>query len=61
MWYGAIYQKVFREHCLSFQTIPTPRKPKTTTLKETRAPGWRDGSAVKITDCSSKCPECKSQ
>ena len=23
--------------------------------------GWRDGSAVKSTDCSSRCPEFKSQ
>jgi hypothetical protein len=30
-------------------------------LKKKSDVGWRDGSAVKITDCSSKCPEFKSQ
>jgi hypothetical protein len=30
-------------------------------IKNVFSQGWRDGSAGKSTDCSSKCPELKSQ
>jgi hypothetical protein len=36
-------------------------QPQITALKKWGLMGWRDGSAVKSTDCSSKGPEFKSQ
>jgi hypothetical protein len=46
-----------------YHTKPPNPKPETLTLKKKKKLrlGWRDGSAVKSTDCSSEGPEFNSQ
>jgi hypothetical protein len=45
------------------KTQPSPQANKNQSTKQVKAmrKGWRDGSVVKSTDCSSKGPEFKSQ
>jgi len=43
------------------KTTPPPTKIQTKPNKRNNNKGWRDGSAVKSTDCSSRGPEFNSQ
>jgi hypothetical protein len=52
---------ISRTACLFYRVLGQPGLHREILSRKTKTGGWRDGSVVKSTDCSSKGPEFKSQ